>query len=176
MAVETWHCEVCGAPSPVVAGVPTCVDHGARWRMVRNAPCAAAVIADGAGRVLLGRRAREPYAGMWEVPGGFVELGEHPADAARREIREELGLDLTLTGLVGIYVARSGRGQWLEVTVYLGEVSGEPHPDPTEVLECRWFARDEVPEVMAADHRQRVEDWWAGRAVALPADGRPGGT
>jgi ADP-ribose pyrophosphatase YjhB (NUDIX family) len=168
------HCEACGAPAPEVDGVPTCPEHGRRWRMVRNAPCAAAIIADDAGRVLLSRRAREPYAGMWEVPGGFVELGEHPAEAARREAREELGLDIVLTGLVGVYVERSRRGGFLEITTYTATTGGTPVPDPAEVTEWRWFGPGEIPDVMAADHRRRLADWEAGRTVALPA-GDPAG-
>lgn len=167
------HCERCGAPSPDHEGVPTCPDHGARWRMVRNAPCAAVVISDDDGRVLLSLRARQPFAGMWEVPGGFVELGEHPADAARREVREELGLEVALTGLVGEYVARTEGGGWLQITVYSGTVDGDPHPDPTEVTGWGWFPLADVPAEMAGDHRRRVEDWAAGRAVALPG-GTPG--
>lgn len=164
------HCERCGRPSPDLEGVPTCPDHGARWRMVRNAPCAAVVIADEAGRVLLSRRARDPFAGMWEVPGGFVDLGEHPAHAARREAREELGIEVALTGLVGEYVTRADRGTWLQITVYAATLvpGSVPDPDPHEVTDWRWCTPAEVPEVMAGDHRRRVEDWWAGRTVPLP--------
>ena len=86
--------------------LPICPDHGPRWRMVRNAPVVA-VLAAWDGRVLLGRRAREPFQGSWELPGGYVELAEHPTDAARREFREEIGLEVVLTGLVAtIFVTR----------------------------------------------------------------------
>lgn len=164
------HCDRCGAPSPDdAAGVPTCPEHGHRWVHVRNAPCAGVVILDDEGRILLGRRAREPYAGMWETPGGFVELGEHPEDAAVREVREELGLECTLTGLVGTYVERSARGGHLLVLVYTGTVAGEVRLDPTEVTECAWFAPEDVPAVMAADHRKRIDHHLAGRVTPLPA-------
>jgi 8-oxo-dGTP diphosphatase len=170
MPSAVLHCERCGTPSPVdAAGVPTCPTHGTRWVFVRNAPCASTVIRDDAGRFLLGRRAREPYRGAWETPGGFVELGEHPEDAAVREVHEELGLDLTLTGLVGTYVELSGRGAYLLVLVYAGTVTGEVRLDPTEVTECAWFAPDDVPTVMAADHRRRIDDVLAGRVTPLPA-------
>ncbi len=169
MATGVRHCDRCGAPSPDdTAGVPTCPEHGSRWVHVRNAPCAGVVIHDDAGRILLGVRAREPYAGMWETPGGFVELGEHPEDAAVREVHEELGLDLRLTGLVGVYVERSARGVHLLVLTYAGTVTGEVRPDPSEVAGWGWFAPDEVPAVMAADHRRRVDDFLAGRTVPLP--------
>ncbi len=163
-------CDRCGAPCPPdPAGVPSCPAHGARWVHVRNAPCAGVVIHDDADRILLARRAREPFRGMWETPGGFVELGEHPEDAARREVREELGLDLTLTGLVGLYVVRSQRSGHLLVTAYSGTVAGEVEPDPAEVSDWAWFTTDELPPVMAGDHRTRVDDHLAGRTVPLPA-------
>ncbi|QYG91643.1 NUDIX hydrolase [Iamia sp. SCSIO 61187] len=170
MAIGVRHCDRCGAPSPDdEAGTPTCPTHGSRWVHVRNAPCAAVVIQDDAGQILLARRAREPYAGMWETPGGFVELGEHPEDAARREVREELGLEVTLTGLVGVYVEASAQGQHLLVLVYAGRATGEVRPDPAEVAGWAWFAPADVPAVMAADHRRRVDDLLAGTVVPLPA-------
>lgn len=140
-----------------------CPVHGPRWKLVRNAPGAGLIITGDRG-VLLGRRAREPWLGHWEVPSGFVEEGEHPADAARREAREELGVDVTLTGLLGVYLARLPDRQWVLSTVYVGETSDEPVPNPTEVLECRWFDRHELPETMAAEHRRRIDDWLEGEA------------
>ena len=55
------------------------------------------------GRVLLTRRAIEPAHGLWTFPGGYVDWGESVTGAARREMREEVGLDLEPDGLVGIY-------------------------------------------------------------------------
>lgn len=165
------HCEICGTRIPDVGGVPTCPDHGPRWCMVRSAPCTGTVIYDERGHVLLSRRARDPFAGLWEVPGGFVELGEHPADAARREVREEMGLELTVTGLVGLYSVASEHSGWLLVICFAGTVTGEPSPDPAEVADWRWFPPDDIPPVMAGDHRQRVVDWIAGTTVPLPAGG-----
>ena len=53
------------------------------------APAVALFIGDDEGRVLLARRAHEPYAGLWDVPGGFVDWGEDPALGLIREMREE---------------------------------------------------------------------------------------
>ena len=55
------------------------------------------------GRIWLLKRGFAPAKGLWTFPGGFVDLGESVEEAARREAREEIGIDLELTGLVGVY-------------------------------------------------------------------------
>jgi ADP-ribose pyrophosphatase YjhB (NUDIX family) len=70
----------------------------------RNAkPCAGALVVRD-GRVLLGRRAIEPARGSWDIPGGFLNPWEHPADGAAREVREETGLEVRLTRLLAVEV------------------------------------------------------------------------
>ena len=110
---------------------------------------------------------------MWEVPGGFVERGEHPAEAAVREAREELGVDVVLTGLVGMYLEQSSRGESLLITCYAGTTEAvDAVPDPAEVSDWGWFRPEDLPQEMAGRHRLRLDDWLAGRTVPLPADGR----
>lgn len=172
-----WFCDQCGLEAtggdPLAGQAPTCPDHGPRWRLIRNAPCAAAVIVRD-GLVLLGRRARPPFQGMWEVPGGFVERGEHPTHAAVREVREELGIPITLTGLVGTYIEQSARGEALQVTVYAATTDAEVAvPDPAEVSGWAWFAPEDLPSELAGRHRLRLDDWRRGTTVPLPADGLP---
>jgi len=53
-------------------------------------------------RYLLIRRAADPDAGLWSIPGGLVEVGEKAADAAVREAREETGLDVEILDLLGV--------------------------------------------------------------------------
>lgn len=170
-----WFCDECGRPAeggnPEAADPPECPVHGSRWRLVRNAPCAE-VLVESDGEVLLGRRARAPFEGVWEIPGGFVDRGEHPVQTAVRELHEELGLDVTLTALLGTYLEPSAYGDTLQITCYLGTADGQtPVPDPTEVSEWAWFGPADLPDEMAGRDRDRLDDWKAGRAVPLPADG-----
>ena len=63
-------------------------------------PAASAVVADSAGRILLHRRKDND---KWALPGGVMELGESLSACAIREVKEETGLDIEVTGIVGIY-------------------------------------------------------------------------
>jgi 8-oxo-dGTP pyrophosphatase MutT (NUDIX family) len=84
------YCYICGRQAQVVEGRTACEQDGPLWLLQRNAPSASAIISRD-GFVLLTRRARRPWEGYWETPGGYVEWGEHPQDAIRRELHEELG-------------------------------------------------------------------------------------
>ena len=63
--------------------------------------CVGAVVHDGAGRLLLIRRGREPSRGLWSLPGGRVEAGETNEQAVEREVREETGLTVRAGAAVG---------------------------------------------------------------------------
>jgi 8-oxo-dGTP diphosphatase len=119
---------------------------------------AVAVILGDDGGVLLGKRCIDPGSGKWSFPAGYVNRGEVLEEAATREVLEELGLAVTLTGLVGVY---SERGSAVVLVVYAGQIeAGEPTPDGHEVSEVRRFALDRLPENLAFPHDRRVlADW-----------------
>jgi 8-oxo-dGTP diphosphatase len=73
-----------------------------RERGARPVLCVGGVIVDG-DRVVLIRRGKAPDAGDWSIPGGAVEAGESLAEALRREVREETGLEVRVGGLLEIY-------------------------------------------------------------------------
>ncbi len=109
-----------------------------------------AIVAEN-GRVLMARRGKEPSYGLWSVPGGAVHLGEDLKAAARREIKEELGIEVDLTDVIEIMerVTRDpeGRIQYHYVVIdYLARhVGGEPTPSP-EAWEVRWIAPEDFPK------------------------------
>jgi NAD+ diphosphatase len=95
-------------------------------------PTAGALVEDG-GRVLLARRAHEPFRGSWDIPGGFLEEG---------------GLEIEPLEFLGAWMDRYGGDSTAEATLNLywtaRVVSGEPEP-ADDVSELAWFEVDELP-------------------------------
>lgn len=98
-----------------------------------------ALITDPEDRILL---VRQNYGGkLWALPGGMAESGESLAETARREVLEETGLDVELEDLVVVADRES-----LVLMVFRGTTSSiETSPQESEIDECRWFSRDDLP-------------------------------
>jgi ADP-ribose pyrophosphatase YjhB (NUDIX family) len=114
-----------------------------------NARPTSSVIIVQDGRFLALKRAHEPNAGGWDIPGGFCEGWEHPADAAVREAREELGVRVDLGDFVGMYVgAYEYQGEKLPVLDlfwFASIVDGELAVDPHEASGYAWLPLDDPP-------------------------------
>jgi 8-oxo-dGTP diphosphatase len=112
----------------------------------RPAPAICGLVVDDAGRVLLGRRARDPAAGKWDILGGFMDEFEQPLDTLRRELREETGLDVEPVRFVGAVSDRYGQegNATLNLCWTARIVSGDPVP-ADDVAELRWFEADGLP-------------------------------
>lgn len=158
-------CPECGhalEPNPSVteAHRQVCMGCGA-VHFHNSRPTASALITRD-GQVLLGRRAVEPFKGMWDIPGGFLTPMEHPEEAVVREIAEETGLVARPTHLLGIFpdtYGDSDDGIYTLNLYYLMEIlSGEPRP-ADDVAELRWFLPDELP-AMAFPHQEHVLARW----------------
>jgi 8-oxo-dGTP pyrophosphatase MutT (NUDIX family) len=114
--------------------------------------------------VLLTRRAARlrAHASQWALPGGRLDDGEQPVEGAQRELREELGLDLPASEVLGIlddYPTRSG--YVITPFVFWGGADPDLHPDPSEVLSVH---RISFRELCRAD---------SPRFVAIPESDRP---
>ena len=154
-------CSNCGAP---LAEEPptTCSACGAQhWRNPK--PCGGALLVRD-GRLLLARRAIEPWLGRWDIPGGFCDQREHPRDAAERELYEETGMRGRTTRLVGMWLDDYADGEVCLNIYYEMEAAadGEPQPTSDEVTELRWFAPDELPldDISFPAHCREVLEAW----------------
>ncbi|MDQ6602212.1 MAG: NUDIX domain-containing protein [Chloroflexota bacterium] len=119
----------------------------------------AVIIADERG-LLLQQREIEPRRGLWTFPSGYVDRGEQVERAAEREIREELGLPVTLTHLLGVY---SEPGNPVLLIVFTGTIpaSATPVIQEAEITAIGYFAPEALPP-LAFDHDARiVADWQA---------------
>lgn len=126
-----------------------------------------AVVRDKRGRVLLALRERPP---IWNLPGGSVEPGETPWDAAAREVREEVGLDVEVERLTGVY-DRSPDGD--PVLVFACRVlAGEPTTS-AEAIRVGWFDPADLPEAINPYQPQRIADA-VGAAPAAALRHQPG--
>lgn len=111
--------------------------------------------------ILLIKRGNEPFLNGWALPGGYVNLGETSEIAARREAKEEIGIELGgLPQLVGVFdvPGRDPRG-WTVTVVYKWYL---PYFRKNEVFagddakEAKWFKLDEIPKDLAFDHLEII--------------------
>lgn len=122
---------------------PICPQCG--WIFFVDPKVAAAVLIEKDSRVLLVRRANEPYRGLWTLPAGFVNGGEDPAQAAARECLEETGLSVVVKRVLDVIAGREHNRGADFIIVYTAEIlSGELTPaDDADAAD--WFAYDDLP-------------------------------
>ena len=102
--------------------------------------------------VLLIERANEPFKGCWAFPGGFMDMEENAEDCAKRELKEETGLEIRTMRQLGAFtdVDRDPRGRTVSIAYYAviekSEVVGAD-----DASQARWFPIDLIPS-LAFDH------------------------
>ena len=102
--------------------------------------------------VLLIERANEPFKGCWAFPGGFMDMEENAEDCAKRELKEETGLEIPNMSQLGAFtdVNRDPRGRTVSIAYYAviekSEVKGAD-----DAIQAKWFPIDSIPP-LAFDH------------------------
>ncbi len=144
---ELRYCPQCGAPL-VLRLLPT----EDRPRLVcdrehilyTNPKVIVGVIPERRGRILLMRRAIEPRYGAWTYPGGFMEIDETVEEGAVREAQEEVGIQVRLGDIVGVYSRPAPQSPGIVSIVFGGRVVGGRVTPGREALEARWFRPEEI--------------------------------
>src|SRR3989344_5420273 len=109
---------------PETFGVKCIIEHNGKMLMIRNT---------------YGKR-------QWTFPGGGIEEGETPEDAAKREVREEVGIELAEVRSLGMFIS-SREHKKDNIYVYSGRVDSEyVRIQPSEILEAQWFTPDTMPK------------------------------
>lgn len=128
------------------------------WRKLTRAHIAgvSVIITNFAGDVLLLRHSYGPR--VWALPGGGLKRGEEPEDCARREVFEELGIELGVVEPIGtIDEVLSGAPHTAHL--FHSTCNKRPNPDGREVVEARFFPSHSLPEPLGSVTRRRIEAW-----------------
>ena len=128
-----------------------------RWgvRLVepRFTVTAGAVVTDERGRVLLLNHVFRVGSG-WGIPGGFMEKGEQPEEALRRELHEEIGLELEHAEIA--LVRTLSKPRQVEI-IFRCRPRGTHGEESFEIKSAEWFALDRLPQGLSKDQRRLIE-------------------
>lgn len=117
------------------------------------------VIIEWQGKVLLSRNSFDKNRGVWDLPGGRLNIGEDPMAGAAREIKEELGFDVEITGIALVSTFMHWRiGEECLLVVYIARPPAEPVIvlDPKEVEEIVWVSKDDLLSYPLFESYQRA--------------------
>ncbi len=131
-----------------------------RWRRWRKRPIAgvSVIVTNLTGDVLLLKHSYGPD--VWSLPGGGLARGEDPVTAARREVFEELGVELArIDPVARLDEVLSGSPHTAHV--FAAVCDRQPAPDRREVIEARFFPSHSLPEPLGRTTRARIAAWRA---------------
>ncbi len=130
------------------------------WRRWRKAPIAgvSVIVTNLSGDVVLLKHSYGPD--VWSLPGGGLGKGEDPLEAARREVREELGLELPRIEAIGT-LEEELSGSPHTAHLFAATCDRQPRPDGREVVLARFFPSHSLPEPLGRHTRARIAAWRA---------------
>jgi len=110
------------------------------------------------GRIVLIKRKNPPFRNCAAIPGGFVDIGETVENACIREAKEETGLDIEITRLIGVYSdpQRDPRGHVVSIA-FLCTNKSDKLKSGDDAKEAGWYKLDVLPP-LAFDHKKIIDD------------------
>ena len=161
--LDDWRfCPRCAAPITPGTGRVECP--ACAYVAWANPVPGAQALVERDGRVLLGRRRFDPSAGLWDLPGGFVDEHEHPLDALDRELLEETGLAIEPTEFFGIWM-QPYDGRTVLCLTWLARPTGGEERAGDDLVELRWFGANELPgaDELAFETFDEILSLWRSR-------------
>ena len=101
------------------------------------------VILNQENKVLLVQEKKPASYGKYNLPGGHLEISEKIADGVKREVKEEVNLEVEPEYLVGIFTG-AGKHHFVNYVFYTEIIDQEPEPQFSEILDCKWMSIDEI--------------------------------
>jgi len=164
MPSKYGYCPQCGSPlNNENSNRPTCTQCNFVFYQ-NSSPTASAIILNDKDEVLLSKRAIEPYHGFWDCIGGFLENGEDPLAGLKREVKEEIGIEVEIIRLIDIVIDTYGKdGNYtLNIYYYVKALSQEFNPQD-DISEVRWFSLESLPENLAFANNRKILEYVAGQ-------------
>jgi ADP-ribose pyrophosphatase YjhB (NUDIX family) len=162
---EKKHCHYCGngLSRKFVEGADRLFCEQCKEPLYENPlPASCLVVVDSADRALLVKRSVEPKKGFWCLPGGFMELGETPEQAALRELKEETGLTGQIEMLLGVSANPSGLYHTVLMVGYLVKsYTGTPVAGD-DAMDVAFVDYDHLPEIAFESHLNFIRIYYAG--------------
>lgn len=147
--VQVKYCIRCGNAVEQKASYgqvrPVCPSCG--WIHFADPKVAVGVFVESDAKILLVQRSFNPHQGKWSLPAGFVNAGEDPADAARRECLEETSLNVRVNRILDIYAEKEHAGGADFIIIYQAEVINGTLLAADDAAAAAWFSRDDLPEL-----------------------------
>lgn len=161
-------CPVCGGKLEFRGGhekVLTCLKCSFKFYQ-NSAPASGAIIINEKNQILLSEKNLKPYIGQWDIIGGFLKDGEHPEDGIRREVKEEIGVDIEIIKLFGVYMGQYYLGKNIYKNTlnfyYICRIKNGNPKIIEEISKLKWFYRKNIPyDKMAFDQeKQLIKDFF----------------
>ncbi len=137
-----------------------CADSACDFIYYQNPVPAAGAILVEEGKILLVKRAHPPAIGDWCIPAGYMEWNEHPEETAIRELKEETGLDIKLTGFFEVYSGDDDPRSNAVLILYLADRVGGKLEAMDDALEVAYFGFNKLPDNIAFEaHIKALDDY-----------------